>query len=149
MTTDVAAITAAALALPETDRADLLVRLMDSLDSDPFGSDALDDEAWEAEIARRIEGMRSGREPGIRGRMSENGCLKTPMATPVEPPTGWPRSKFMRPVGARSNRDNWHATSDSEAAACARGCEQNPSADRFSPTCPVPHLPNATRTNSE
>lgn len=64
MSTNVEEITAAALALPEADRANLLARLMDSLDDAP-GSEDLTDEAWEAEIARRLEEVRSGKEKGI------------------------------------------------------------------------------------
>ena len=62
MTTDFEAITAAALALPEGQRADLLCRLMDSLDDPP---DADVEQAWDAEIARRLEDVRSGKEKGI------------------------------------------------------------------------------------
>ena len=62
MTTDFEAITAAALALPEGQRADLLARLMDSLNVLP---DADDDQAWDTEIARRLEEVRSGKQKGI------------------------------------------------------------------------------------
>ncbi len=62
MTTDLEAITAAALALPERQRADLLCQLMDSLDDPP---DADVEQAWDAEIARRLEDARSGKEKGI------------------------------------------------------------------------------------
>ena len=62
MTTDFEAITAAALALPEGQRTDLLARLMDSLKVLP---DADDDQAWDTEIARRLEDVRSGKEKGI------------------------------------------------------------------------------------
>ena len=62
MTTDFEAITAAALALPEGQRADLLCRLMDSLEGPP---DADVEQAWDAEIARRLEDVRSGKEKGI------------------------------------------------------------------------------------
>ena len=61
MTTDFEAITAAALALPERQRADLLARLMDSLKVLP---DADDDQAWDTEIARRLEEVRSGKQKG-------------------------------------------------------------------------------------
>ena len=62
MTTDFEAITVAALALPERQRADLLARLMDSLNVLP---DADDDQAWDTEIARRLEDLRSGKEKGL------------------------------------------------------------------------------------
>ena len=62
METDFDAITAAALALPEGQRADLLARLMDSLDGPP---DADVEQAWDAEIARPLEEVRSGKEKGI------------------------------------------------------------------------------------
>ena len=60
--TNLEAIAAAALALPERQRADLLARLMDSLDDPP---DADVEQAWDAEIARRLEDVRSGKEKGI------------------------------------------------------------------------------------
>jgi putative addiction module component (TIGR02574 family) len=59
---DLEAITAAALALPEGQRAALLARLMESLDDPP---DADVEQAWADEIARRIEDVRSGKEKGI------------------------------------------------------------------------------------
>ena len=62
MTTDFEAITAAALALPERQRADLLARLMDSLNVLPVADD---DQAWDTEIARRLEEVRSGKQKGI------------------------------------------------------------------------------------
>ncbi len=62
MANDLEAITAAALALPEGQRATLLARLMDSLDGPP---DADVEQAWDAEIARRLEEVRSGKEKGI------------------------------------------------------------------------------------
>ena len=60
--TDLEAIAAAALALPEGQRADLLTRLMDSLDGPP---DSDVEQAWDTEIARRLEEVRSGKEKGI------------------------------------------------------------------------------------
>jgi putative addiction module component (TIGR02574 family) len=59
MSTDPDEITAAALALPEEDRLNLMARLAESVDPPP-GAEYVDDEAWEAEIARRIEEVRSG-----------------------------------------------------------------------------------------
>jgi len=57
MSSDVGEIAAAALALSEADRADLLARLMESLDGPP---DLDVDQAWADEIARRLEEVRSG-----------------------------------------------------------------------------------------
>jgi putative addiction module component (TIGR02574 family) len=54
-------ITAAALALPEKDRRDLLVQLIESLDGPP---DEDYEEAWAEEIKRRLEEVRSGK-PGV------------------------------------------------------------------------------------
>lgn len=62
MTLTAEQITAAALALPEGDRQDLLVQLMDSLDAPP---DEGYEQAWADEIKRRIDDMESGREKGI------------------------------------------------------------------------------------
>jgi putative addiction module component (TIGR02574 family) len=52
-------ILADALRLPESDRADLVDKLVESLDADD-GADTLHPE-WEAEIARRVADMDSGR----------------------------------------------------------------------------------------
>ena len=50
----------AALLLPESERGELAARLMDSLHDTPeFHGD------WDEEIARRIDDMQSGRDPGI------------------------------------------------------------------------------------
>ena len=62
MSTDLEEIAAAALALSEEDRADLLVRLMESLDGPP---DADVEQAWADEIARRLEEVRSGKETPV------------------------------------------------------------------------------------
>ena len=50
-------LTAAALALPEEDRAELVAQLMESLDGPP---DEGIEQAWADEIARRLEEVRSG-----------------------------------------------------------------------------------------
>ncbi|MBX9580588.1 MAG: addiction module protein [Gemmataceae bacterium] len=55
-------ITAAALAMSEDDRQDLLVQLMDSLDGPP---DDDYEEAWAAEIKRRLDDYRAGRTETI------------------------------------------------------------------------------------
>lgn len=51
-------ITTAALAMSVEDRQDLLVQLMDSLDGPP---DEDYEEAWAAEIKRRLDDVRSGK----------------------------------------------------------------------------------------
>lgn len=51
-----------ALALPETDRAELAGSLMESLD---FASDTDAEEAWNEEIARRIKDLDSGKAKTI------------------------------------------------------------------------------------
>ena len=61
MTLTAEQITAAALAMSEEDRQDLLVQLMDSLDGPP---DEDYEEAWAAEIKRRLDEVRSGK-PGV------------------------------------------------------------------------------------
>lgn len=58
-------ITAAALAMFEDDRVDLIARLHESLEPPPASEDDLTDEEWDAELARRIDDVRSGREKGI------------------------------------------------------------------------------------
>ena len=58
MSSDLEELAAAALELSEEDRADLLVRLMESLDGPP---DADVEQAWADEIARRLEEVRSGK----------------------------------------------------------------------------------------
>jgi putative addiction module component (TIGR02574 family) len=60
--TDFEVIAAAALALPEEQREDLLDRLLVSLDG-PADEDV--EQAWDAEIARRLEEVESGKEKGI------------------------------------------------------------------------------------
>jgi putative addiction module component (TIGR02574 family) len=49
-------VEAAALALPRADRAALAARLLDSLDEGAESSTA-----WEAELGRRVDALRSGR----------------------------------------------------------------------------------------
>lgn len=62
MSTNVDAITAAALALPEDEREELVARLVESLDGPP---DDDVEQAWAHEIARRLEDVRSGTEKGV------------------------------------------------------------------------------------
>jgi putative addiction module component (TIGR02574 family) len=57
MSTDLGEITTAALALPEAERAELLGRLMESLDG---AADPDADREWADEIARRLAEVRSG-----------------------------------------------------------------------------------------
>lgn len=58
MTLTAEQITAAALAMSQEDRQDLLVQLLDSLDGPP---DDDYEEAWGAEIKRRLDDVRSGK----------------------------------------------------------------------------------------
>jgi putative addiction module component (TIGR02574 family) len=58
-------ITAAALAMSEEDRLDLLARLAESVEAPPGAGDGMTGEGWEAELKRRIDDFDSGREPGI------------------------------------------------------------------------------------
>lgn len=62
MTPTAEQITAAALAMSEEDRQDLLLQLMDSLDGPP---DEDYEEAWAAEIKRRLDDVRSGKEKAM------------------------------------------------------------------------------------
>ncbi|MBX9622304.1 MAG: addiction module protein [Gemmataceae bacterium] len=57
MTLTAEQITAAALAMSEEDRQDLLVQLMDSLDGPP---DVDYEQAWAEEIKRRLDDYRAG-----------------------------------------------------------------------------------------
>ena len=59
MSTDVNPVFDAALALPQTLRADLAARLLESLDRPP-GIMSCDDPGFEAEIMRRSQQMRDG-----------------------------------------------------------------------------------------
>lgn len=74
MSSDVGEITAAALALSEEDRADLIARLMESLEGPP---DADVEQAWSDEVARRLEEVRTGTVKtipwaGVRARLRED-----------------------------------------------------------------------------
>jgi putative addiction module component (TIGR02574 family) len=53
MSSDAQAILTAALALPESDRAMIAERLLESLESPPLSTDDLDEEALLAELERR------------------------------------------------------------------------------------------------
>ena len=60
MSTQLQTVFNAALLLPESERGELAARLMDTLEEIPeFHPE------WEAEIQRRIEDVRSGRDLGI------------------------------------------------------------------------------------
>ena len=60
MSTRLQSVLDAALMLPESERGELATRLLDTLEDVPeFHAD------WDAEIERRVEDMRSGRDPGI------------------------------------------------------------------------------------
>ena len=60
MSTQMQSLFDAALLLPQSERGELAARLMDTLEEIPeFHAE------WDAEIQRRVEDMRSGRDPGI------------------------------------------------------------------------------------
>ena len=60
MSSQLQSVLDAALQLPEADRGELAARLMESLDEAPDFH-----EEWDDEIQRRLDDMRSGRDPGI------------------------------------------------------------------------------------
>jgi len=69
-TTDAKGLYEAALALPAVDRAELAEILMESLSGEKWSWEDSDPEwraAWEAEIRRRIEDVRSGKTQLIDG----------------------------------------------------------------------------------
>ena len=64
-----------ALTLGDAERAEIALRLLDSIEP-PDPMDALDDEAWRAEIARRAERAASGASKGtpwaeVRARLEK------------------------------------------------------------------------------
>lgn len=65
MSNDYGAITSAALALPEKERADLAARLLDSLDGDEsIAEQESIEDAWREEIRRRADRIDRDGSPG-------------------------------------------------------------------------------------
>ncbi|MGK2924472.1 MAG: addiction module protein [Lysobacterales bacterium] len=65
MATNLEQIEALALGLPPKERGELAHRLIVSLDSEPEGTPEEIAEAWDEEIARRVEDMDAGRTQWI------------------------------------------------------------------------------------